>query len=303
MRRIAALALMVLLAGCTQPFGPQDSGNGNQGPNTLEARGLLVQDVRLNNQEIAQGETTQLFVTFSNTNPNAVENVQFSFDNLGGLSVSEGSGVPQFCSDIRSGGGTIPAAANGQPTTRTCVWDLTASDVSMIGSSTSIPVSFSVDYDGQLTMTDSSLQFVFGDQQDTVTDSSFSNGEISLQTTHPGHLDWGQHSLQVELTTSNRGTGRIVSGGEARRVTYELGGSLVESGQQGAGFTEKPIEGGSGSTCDAGVFLQGERSVTSTCVLQGSVSERPAPVTYTLTVAVSYRYQKYGSLQLTVTKE
>jgi len=299
MRAVLFLGFMVLLAGCTQPFGPQDGTSGPSGANTVDARGLLVQDVRLNEQEIAQGETTQMFVTFSNTNPKDVSNVQFSFDNLGGLDVSEGSGLPAFCSDIRGSGGTIAAAANGQPTTRTCVWDLTASDVSMIGSSTSIPVSFSVEYDGELTMTESSLQFVFGDERDTVMDNSFSNSEISLQTTHPGQLDWGDQELSLDLTTRNTGTGQIVSGEDARRVTYELDGSLMED----AGFTKKPVEDGSGTTCDAGVFLQGERSVESTCVLQGAVSEQPAPVSYTLTVDVSYRYQKYGSLQLTVTDE
>lgn len=302
MRRIAILVMVVALAGCTQPFGPEDT-SGPSGPNTVDARGLVIEDVRLGDQEIAQGETTQLFVTFTNTNPTEVADVRFSFDNLGGLSVSEGSGLPQFCSDIRGGGGAIAAAANGQPTQRTCVWDLTASDVSMIGSSTSIPVSFSADYAGSLTMADSSLQFVFGEERDTVTDNTFSNGEIQLQTTHPGQLDWGDHSLEVQLTASNSGTGQIVSGDEARRVTYDLGGSLVETGQQGAGFTAKDVEDGSGTTCDSGVFIQGERSVSTTCVLEGSVSERPAPVTYTLTATVSYRYQRYGSLQLTVTEE
>lgn len=305
MRRTAVLIVVaLLLAGCTQLPGSSDGTDGDQSQNTLNPRGLVVSDVTLDPSSVEKGETTTLFLTFTNTNPDAAENVRFQFDNLGEVTASQLSGMPQFCSDITGDGGRLPAATPADEPSIRCGWELATGEVSMIGSSTTIPVSFRTTYHGTLSMPQTSLSFVFGDEQDTVTDTTFSNGEIRLQTTHPGHLDWGSHELSLQLSTTNTGSGQIVSGGDARVVNYTLTGPLVQSSDNGgAGFQEVAVEGQDRTTCEQGVFVQGARTADSTCVLQGSVSQRSAPITYSLDVRVDYRYRLYGSTSLAVTSE
>lgn len=304
MRRTTALIMVaVVFAGCTQLPGSSDTTD--DGPqNTLNPRGLIIADVNMDPSSVEKGENTTLFMTFRNTNPDPATDINFEFDNLGEVKYSLLPGMPSFCSEVMDGGARLPAATPADEPSFRCGWDLGTDEVSMIGSSTTIPVSFQTTYHGRLSMPQTSLSFVFGDEQDTVTDHTFSNGEIRLQTTHPGHLDWGSHELSLQLSTTNTGSGQIVSGGDARVVNYSLSGPLVEAADQGgAGFDAVAVEGQDRTTCERGVFVQGARTADSTCILSGSVEQRPAPITYSLDVAVDYRYRLYGSNSLAVTSE
>ncbi len=285
------LLVAIALAGCTA--FPGGGSTSDEPP----ARGLVIQEVQLENNAIPDDGGTRLVLRVANTQPDAAENVRIDITNTGAVQTelrtedSDSKCTSAFDSDPTDYP-DIDAASQGVPTELLCVWDINGNGAA----EGSYPLTVTVDYTNTLTMQQESPKITFDPDRQIAaptTSRTYSNGELSMTVSYPPRLPSSANEFDVETSLSDVGPGRVVGrsqiGCEGTCATIEYSGSLKTS----AGFTE------SGERCGTARFLEGESQVTTSCEFTGG-DTGDTITTHNLRADASYGYQVSRELPLQV---
>jgi hypothetical protein len=277
--RKAVIVLLVglILAGCTSPLGPGEESGDDEAP---PARGLLIQDVSLEQNSIRPSQGTRLVMRIANTNPTDITGIDVGLSNFAQLSVSQ---TENECEDGSISGMTSDMT---EPITETCAWSIDASGVDVSGGSQQIPITVTLEYSGTMTMQQSSMDFTFTEDASTQSaSSSFTNGEITLSTSHQPEQLPGTDSISIGIGVSNVGNGRVL--GQQVNMSY-------------AGRMTDLFEFPSNHRCSTLYFQENARSTSATCEFTGGTSMNEGDSSR-LRLEADYRYQRIRQVPLTVT--
>jgi len=279
MQRITIVLLAaVVLAGCTSPLGPNEESGGDEAP---PARGLLIQDVSLEQSSIRPSQDTRLVLRIANTNPTDITDIEVGLSNFGQLGVSQ---TESECEDGSMAGMTSDMT---EPITETCAWSIEASSIDVSGGSQQIPITVTLEYSGTMTMQQSSMAFTFTEDASTKsTSSSFTNGEITLSTSHQSEQLPGTDSISIGIGVSNVGDGRVLD----RQVTISYSGPLTNQ-----------FSFPSDHRCSTLYFQENARSTSATCEFTEDGSSLTEGSSSRLRLEADYRYQRIRQVPLTVT--
>lgn len=321
-RMLIAVAALVALTGCTAlPLG--GGGQASDGP---PARGLLIQEARLENRLIPQDGGTELIVRVANTQPAPVRNVSINITNHGDIEVEldrrrSGDKCPRIYHRRNT---SISGAVQGIPTELLCVWRLNGTKDA--GTSSAVPadpgtypVTVSAAYTSTLTMQQQSPKITFDPRQQVAaagTVRTYGNGEVSLSVSAPPRLPADTSEVEVTATVENIGAGELTrinpsshAGSWLPRGTscgdrcaiLSLSGSFMDR------FVDSFGIGGDVSNpearCRVVRFLEGEQSAETTCRFTGGLEQTGQVVTHNLRASVTYRYQRQAETPLEVVEQ
>ncbi len=274
-RAVLLLVAALLVAGCTA------LGGGDNGDEEPQVQGLVVEEARLVDTTIGQGQSTELILRVANTNPSPVRSFRATLSNAGPLSTSGTCTADE-----------IPGMTGGTPGRTTCTWEIGAGGVSEDDLGT-YPLALRLTYGATLSMTGDTPKFTFTDDLPSraTTTSTFTNGELSMTTTHRPEYAADASTVSIDIALEAGGSGRILAEDDIRSVSLSYSGTLRDV----FGFQNE-------ERCTTANFLSGSTSTEITCVLAGDAGQGgvSAGTTYNLEVAADYRYERHRELPITV---
>lgn len=280
-KTLIVLLLALILAGCTSPLSPDDGSGDDEAP---QARGLLIQDVSLEQSSIRPSQGTRLVLRIANTNPTDITGIDVGLSNFGQISQT------QTESECEDGSITGMSADMTEPITETCAWSLDTSGVDVSGGSQRIPITVTLEYSGTMTMQRSSMDFTFTEDASTQsTSSSFTNGEITLSTTHQPEQLPTTDSISIGIGVSNVGDGQVL--GQQVNISY-------------SGPMRDLFDFPQNHRCSTLYFQENARSTSATCEFTefgGGGASLTDGSSSRLRLEADYRYQRIRQVPLTVT--
>ncbi len=275
---VIVLLVAILLAGCTSPLASDDGSGDDEAP---QARGLLIQDVSLEQSSIRPSQDTRLVLRIANTNPTDITDISVGLSNYGQLAPTQTEGE---CADGSISGMTADMT---EPITETCAWSIDASNVDVDGGAQQIPITVTLEYSGTMTMQQSSMDFTFTEDASTQSmSSSFTNGEITLSTTHQPEQLPDTDLVSIGIGVSNVGDGRVLD----REVSISYTGPMTD-------LFSFPSD----HRCSTLYFQENARSTSATCEFQRSGGTVTEGSSSRLRLEADYRYQRIRQVPLTVT--
>lgn len=306
-RYIALLCLIavMLFAGCISPPGSTDTSDTNNTTQTGTFSTKIIQDLSLQRSTIFEGSSTTLLLTLQNTRSHPLQQVMTEIGNRGNL---------QFSRQVPSEGGqsyecrydTIAAGTRAAPTTRRCVWSITAPGA-LIGTArdaATFPLTAFVTFSSSASATQRSLQADFERQQDitpgdtTVRTATASNRDVFVSLRHSSPIPAEPGEVPMTITVRNQGDGTIVSGDQERRgVTVFFEGTLAD-----ANWNMQESTCSDGSLKRKAIFFQAGRDQAQVSCTISLAEGSLAGKTFFLRPRIEYRYRVSQNVPISVVK-